>query len=231
MKFYMLTTKVYVKKEVRFLETYEQLSKLINLSFSFEDELGERHTAKGFKHYVFSNLFPAEKGSLIYKEGNLYSFVLKTTDKNLSKKLKKYLPTCETEYFKSIITTVKECQNDYVDQIRVLTPAVATIEGGKAWTNEMSLDVLTESIHKNACSKYKAYYGKPIEDIENFIQCIQLLNHKTFTVPYKGGVLLGNSFIITVKKDEKSQMLANLVLAEGILEKNTIGMGFAVPNK
>lgn len=231
MRFYMLTTKIYTKKEIPFLETYEQLSKLVNLSFSFDDELGQRHTSKGFKHYVFSNLFPIEKGSLVYKEGSLYSFVLKTTDKALAQKMKQYLPKCETAYFKAITSELKSCKNDYIDEIRVLTPAVATIKDGKAWTNEMPLDLLCDAIHKNACSKYKAFYGKPIDDVENFIKCIQLLNHKTFTVPYKGGVLLGNSFILTVKSDKKSQMLANLVLAEGLLEKNTIGMGFTVPNK
>lgn len=231
MKFYMLTTKIYVKKEIRFLETYEQLSKLINLSFRFEDELGKRHTQNGFKHYVFSNLFPVQRGSLVCKEGALYSFVIKTTDKKLAEKMNHYLPTCETEYFKSIVTTLKTCKNDYIDKVRVLTPAIATIDDGKAWTNEMPLDLLVKAIHNNACAKYRAHYGRAIDDTENFIQSIELLNDKTFTVPYKGGVLLGNSFILTVKNDEKSQELANLVLAEGILEKNTIGMGFAVPNK
>jgi len=66
------------------------------------------------------------------------------------------------------------------------------------------------------------------EPDDNFIEFIQQTNFKPIKVVYKNTSLIGNKMIIGVKSDEISQKLAFTILGAGLLEKNSIGMGYCI---
>lgn len=229
MKTYLITTKLYMKKDLHHLEMYEALSKLVNLSFVKDEGLAERHKAAGFKAYVYSMPFPIPKQTGVYKEGKLFQFILKTTDEDFARKMLVYLPQCESHFMKNIVSTMKIVNDSFVSQIRTLTPAVITINS-KSWFKNQPLEDLIMAIHNNAMKKYMQLTGETL-DCKCFIQGIQVLTEKPFAIPYKGGKIMGHHLILDIKGDDSSQKLAQIVLGQGLSEKNSLGMGYVVPLK
>ena len=57
---------------------------------------------------------------------------------------------------------------------------------------------------------------------------IKKINRKPVKIPYKNINILGNKFEVQIKEDPMSQNLAYLILSVGLLEKNTLGLGFCI---
>jgi CRISPR-associated endoribonuclease Cas6 len=94
--------------------------------------------------------------------------------------------------------------------------------------NDNGLLVLRDKIFSNACRKAKVIYKDFEEPEDNFIEGIIQLNKIPISTKYKGATLLGAKVEVTVKGDERSQLLAYTVMGAGMLEKNSIGYGFCI---
>jgi len=208
---------------------YQVISKTINMALSKDEVLKQMHKENFFKGYTFCSPYPVE-ASKVYLSQKIYLFRLRSIDLNFILKIKNLLPKSD-EYFKILSFELYNCKQKYVDKLMTLTPAVSTLYN-RNWTREDGIETLREKIHSNAVRKAKLFsQNKFQEPSENFIQCIIQTNLKPIKIPYKETSLIANKFEIVTKSDPVSQELAQIILGTGVLEKNSIGLGFCIVSK
>jgi len=238
MKYFKLTCTAYLKADIHFNESFETLSKLISFSMCQDDALKKAHNEfKAYTDYCYGGFSPREEGK-IYKKGQIYTFEIRSIDEVFLSKLAILLEQNSNNPHLRIVETTQQYQKSFfITQLYTLTPAIvssAKDAQGKAlyWTMERDGDImkLQTQLHENLLSKYEAFYGEKLQAPINFIQLLELKNHKPQTIklhqnnkPYR---LFGNKFAIVPNEDEISQKLAFLALAIGLGEKSSFGAGF-----
>lgn len=227
MKYYEVMAITYLQEDIHFKESSYRISKYISKAMALDEISLDRHLEKGFKHYVFSGLFPIEKEK-VYKAGRIYIFRLNTLDYEFADLMNKNLSKAEDNYIKVVATQKKICNVSYINQIYTATPAVVTLED-KYWTIGDDIDLLEERMQSNLEKKYKDFYKKNINPIQKFASSMEIMNNKPIYYKYKNISILGNKFRIHINSDEISQELALIAVASGLLEKNSsLGMGFCL---
>lgn len=227
MIYYELVLTAKLAKDISYYSSQAVIAKNINQTMVLDEELRRLHEGKGYKNYVFCNFYPTEK-SKIYQKGNIYLFNLRSPNRQLIFKMKYLLPKACTD-FQVLATEIRTYSPKFITEISNITPAICTLEGGRHWTKENGIDLIMDRMHANAVKKAKGYLGSLFEQPkESFIQYIEQLNEKPIRLSYKQTSLIGNRFTIGVKTDEESQLLARIILGTGVLEKNSIGLGYCV---
>lgn len=233
MRYFELICKAYVKKEIAFESSFELLSKYISFSM-YQNGEGEVHQKEGFKHYVFGGLLPIEPEK-VYKQGNLYSFSIRSLDETLIDMLSQTLrQNFNNENLLVVETHKKIVPQFFIAELYSATPVIVSVENGKYWTMQESGDImqLQKQLHENAEKKYKTFFNEPLHVNQNFIQLIELKNQKPQNIRItKAGKpirFFGNKFRIVPNEDEVSQKLAFVALACGMGEKNSYGAGFCL---
>lgn len=228
MRLWELTIPVIMKRDLNQEDVNEELSKVINNALLQDDKLKEYHELNAYKYYVFSGLYPVYK---VFKLGNMYSFKFRSVDRILTMKIKSLLKITENDLFNVVTISMESKDIDNIRGLYTVTPAIAvfTNEGEKPrhWLkDDYTLDELKLRINSNAIKKYKLWYNDETINDWDFIESIEQVNSKPIALNYKKGKLLTNKFKIKVKNDETSQKLAFMVMAAGLLEKNSLGLGF-----
>lgn len=230
MQLWELTIPILLKKELSMKNMYFELSKVINKTMLLDDKLKEFHKLNTFKMYVFSGLFPVSKQG--YKKGNMYFFKFRTVDRTFALKMKNLLKTVPNELFDVVTLSLESKKQEPLKGLYTLTPSIAvfTPENSKSrhWTKEdFTLEEIITRMNVNAIKKYKAWTGEEVDEDHKFIESVEQLNEKVIVLDYKStGKLLTNKFRIQVKEDKLSQALAFMVMGTGLLEKNSLGLGF-----
>jgi CRISPR-associated endoribonuclease Cas6 len=106
------------------------------------------------------------------------------------------------------------------------------------WSLEKSGDIieLQNQLQENLLKKYEEFFGEKLEANQNFIQLLEVKNHKPQSIYFtttknelqKKVRLIGNKFRIVPNEDEISQKLAFLSLGVGLGEKSSYGGGFMI---
>ena len=227
MIYYELVLTVKLVTETSYLSSQAMISQNINQSMALDEELRGLHERSGYKNYVFCNFYPTEKDK-VYKRDNIYLFNMRSLDLQFLLKLKHLLSKTSSD-FKVLAAEIRTYSPKFIEEISNITPALSTMEGGRYWTKENGIDILMDRMHANAVKKAKDYLGNAfIEPKENFIQSLEQLNHKDIRLAYKKSSLIGSRFTVGVKSDEVSQKLARIILGTGMLEKNSLGLGYCV---
>ncbi len=233
MRYFELTCKAFLKKDIAFEKSFELLSKYISFSMYQEGE-GEVHQKEGFKYYVFGGLLPIEKEK-VYKQGNVYTFSIRSLDETLIDTLKTTLrQNINHEHIQVVETHKKTVSQFFITELYSATPVIVSVGNGKYWTMQESGDImqLQRQLHDNAEKKYKSFFGESLHVSQNFIQLIEIKNKVPQNIPItKDGKAIrffGNKFRIVPNEDEVSQKLAFVALACGIGEKNSYGAGYCV---
>jgi len=225
MQYYKLKVSCVLKRDLHPKNMFKELSNAINKTFLYDESLKKLHEINTFKMYSFDGLYPvAKKG---YKKFELYGFQIKTVDRAFALKMNSLLRKCENNLFNVVGITMETLFTETISELYTVTPAIATIKEGKHWTKEdYSMEILIDRINKNAKKKYFYWFGEEIDEAHNFVKDIKQTNKKVIVLPYKDGILLTNKFKIRVKEDESSQELAGIVFTAGLLEKNSLGLGY-----
>jgi CRISPR-associated endoribonuclease Cas6 len=155
----------------------------------------------------------------------MYAFNLRGLDVNFILKMKRQVMALQQGSIKAVAAEIRQQPYRPITEIHTLTPAVATING-KSWTREDGIGVLMERIHANAVKKHRSFYGELPEPAENFIEVIEQTNDKPIRIRYKNTSLLGCKLNLIIKPDEISQKIAYTIMGSGLLEKNSIGLGY-----
>lgn len=231
MRYFELRCVAYLKKEMAFERSFELLSKYISFCMYQEGE-GEVHQKEGFKYYVFGGLLPIEKEK-VYKQGNLYSFTIRSLDETFIDTLSKTLrQNINNENLLVVEAHKKTISQFFITELYSATPVIVSISNGKYWTMNESGDIvqLQKQLHENAEKKYQGFFGESLHVNQNFIQLIEIKNkvpqNIIITKEGKSIRFFGNKFRIVPNEDEVSQKLAFIVLACGVGEKNSYGAGF-----
>lgn len=228
MLYYEAKISICLKNDIQQELMHQAISKTINSAMLKDEALKQLHKTNSFKGYCFCSPYPVE-ASKIYLAKKVYLFRLRSINLNFILKIKNLLPKSD-EYFKVLAFELYNCRQKYVDKLMTLTPAVSTLYT-RNWVKEDGLEILMANIHNNAVKKAKFFYEKFQEPSENFIQCITQTNKKAIKIPYKETSIIANKFEIIPKSDDVSQELAQTILGCGVLEKNSIGLGFCIVSK
>ncbi|EEM86548.1 CRISPR-associated endoribonuclease Cas6 [Bacillus thuringiensis serovar vazensis] len=227
MNFELIIT-VLLRENVHYEDSLQLIGGFINKTMLQNENLKALHKRKGYKNYVFSNFYPIEKDK-IYKKNRVYVIRLKSLDYRFLKDLKECLPSIKNYALQCLSLELKQLSQKHIVDLYTVTPVVITVDN-KPFLPEDSLDILCNRLQANLEKKYKAFYGEALFT-ESFMQRIEFINRKPIKTNYKGIELLGNKFKITVKGDEKSQLLARVAIGAGIGEKNSaLGCGFCFAN-
>lgn len=230
MEFYELTVTTLLQEDIFYTESNEKIGNLISAAMHLDAELALRHSQRGYKFYIFNNLYPIETDKR-YKAGRAYIFKLRSLDFNFINKIKSLLIKVNNKDFIVLSVAVKMQKMHFIEKLITLTPAVITVDN-RNWIDRDDILLLINRLHGNLEKKYKSFYGKEIDTIQNFIQKIEILNHKPVVNKYKNTKLFGNKLSISVNEDEFSQKLAFVGLGCGIGEKNSsLGMGFCMEGR
>lgn len=233
MNLWQLDIYIILKQDLNIKDMYYKLSQVINRAMLKDDKLRLFHEANTYKMYSFSGLFPAVKGEE-YKKGAMYSFALRSLDKGFIMSMQKYIKETENDLFKVLNIIISAKKQSVITELYTLTPTVATFESEdrslKYWIkNNYSTEEIVDRINRNLLKKYAYWNGKEVDSSFNLIQDIEQVNDKAIAINYKNGKrFLGNKFRLKVKQDKLSQELAFMALASGILEKNSLGLGFCI---
>ena len=226
MKYYNLKIVLLPKYNMKSVETYEKISRLISSSMLKDNDLKELHEKNEYKNYVFCNLYPVEKDG-IYNAGKIYTCDIRFINMQFAMKIKQFLERSNSEDFKIIMSNLEVNTQRKINKLITLTPTIITTEKGDYLINN-DMDFVKKRILANIQKKYKQIYNEKI-DID-FVKHIEQTNNKPIKIPYKNISLLGYKFEIEIKDDPISQNLAYLALSIGLLEKNAEGFGFCKAN-
>lgn len=224
MDYYNINIKGVLKKDLEYKNMFEEISKLVNIALCMDTDLKKLHNTNTFKFYSFDGLAPFEKNG--YKQFKIYNFNIKTADRVFAEKLKCALKDLDNQLL--VITEIRmnTLKVKDIDTVFSVTPTISVIDRGSHWTkNDFSMDIIKENILSNTIKKYNSWFDTDIKT-HDFIEEISLLNKKVIFIPYKKGIFLTNKFKIKVKKDKLSQEIARLIFVIGLLEKNSLGLGY-----
>lgn len=244
MKIFELKCITYLKQDVSFEDSFDSISKFINYSICQKDEYKQKHNQNVFNNYCFGSFFPIEKDKL-YKKGNTYYFTFRTIDEKFAKELSNLLrANINNPYLQIVQVEKRDIKQFFISEIYSVTPVIISLkkENEKShqlfWTLEKSGDIieLQKQLQENLIKKYEEFFGEKLNVSQNFIQLLEIKNHKPQSVCFtttknemqKKIRLIGNKFRIVPNEDEISQKLAFLSLGVGLGEKISYGAGFCV---
>lgn len=231
MKYFELICKAFIKKDIAFQTSFELLSKYISFSM-YQEGMSEIHQKEGFKYYIFGGLLPIEKEK-VYKQGNLYSFTIRSLDETLIDTLATTLrQNINNENLLVVEAHKKAISQYFITELYSATPVIVSVSDGKYWTMNESGDImlLQKQLHDNLAKKYQSFFGEALHVNQNFIQLIEIKNKvpQNILISKEGKSIrfFGNKFRIVPNEDEVSQKLAFVALSCGVGEKNSYGGGF-----
>jgi CRISPR-associated endoribonuclease Cas6 len=244
MKIFELRCIAYLKQDIRFENSFDCISKFINYSICQHDEYLQKHNKNMFNNYCFGGFLPIQEDKL-YKKGNTYNFNLRTIDEKFAIDLGNLLRANINNPFLQIVQVERrDIKPSFISELYSATPVIMSLkkEDKKSpqlfWSLDKSGDIieLQNQLQENLLKKYEAFFGEKLEANQNFIQLLEVKNHKPQSIYFtttkneiqKKVRLIGNKFRIVPNEDEISQKLAFLTLGVGLGEKSSYGGGFMI---
>ena len=219
-----LQVKVYLLKDIKLEDTSQQICKIIDNSLINSEIYDKFHNENKFKNYSFNMLYPLEKDK-VYKKENIYTFIIRTVDNELSEYFMKELKNQYTDEIKVLTLNKKIIPIKHIESIHTITPIVAKFDNGY-WKQHSTIDVLEKRITENLIKKYNDFHNEKIaEDFELFT-AMSIVNKKPISTKYKNISILGDKINFRVADNEKAQEIINFALGTGIGEMNSRGLGF-----
>lgn len=224
MKVFELSIKCYLLNDINQEEALRQIGFCIDLALGKNQKFLEFHNTNFFKNYSFNSFYPLEKDK-VYKEDKLYTFQLRTINKDLAIYLSEELPKCYSKCIKILKIDLKIINQKHIDKIYSITPAVMKNDFGY-WKGKMTLDQYAERVKVNLIKKYNYFMNEKIDEEFPLFTAIELKNKNPISMKYKDKKILGDKISLKVADDELSQKIAYMALGTGILELNARGAGF-----
>lgn len=217
-------------KDVTFDEVQSDIAEQINQGMLLDEELKIFHHQRGFKQYCFSSPYPLEQDK-IYRKGRIYCFNLRTMHLTFAMRIRQYLPKTNG-VAKVISSELRNYSFKHINQLITLTPIVSTLEN-RSWLHNDGIALLSERIHLNAYKKCRSLDESFEAPEEFFFDRIEILNKIPIKIKYKSKntIFLGHKIKLDVKPQPWAQQMANIVLASGVLEKNSLGMGYCLARR
>ncbi len=235
MDYFLIKVTVRVKKQIGRQYMHYALSSDIHGAMKKDTHLQLIHELPTFPFYTFSGLYPVDDSvkRFGYQEGRTFSFDMRCLEQETASRFRRAFINYEGERIEVINVVATPMASEPIRELYTLTPVIAvfTEQGEKPrhWTKDThTLEQLVERIHHNTKRKYETYMQESMTDLHPFIKEIKQLSPIISHVYKNGGKLLTNKFQLTVHSDPISQRLATFVLGAGLLEKNSLGLGYCL---
>lgn len=221
---FQLNVKCYLNNNIEEKDVLNQIRFCIDLTLGKNKEYLEFHKKKCFKNYCFNGFYPLENDK-VYKEDNIYTFQIRTVDKNLAMYLSEELPKVFSDCIKVLRVEVKIISKKHLNKIYSLTPCLIKSEFGY-WKDNITIDEYAEKLKINLIKKYNYFMNEKIDEEFPLFTSIEFKNKKPINIKYKSINLLGDKISLNIADDELSQKIAWFAIGGGILENNSSGLGF-----
>ncbi|MFJ5769456.1 CRISPR-associated endoribonuclease Cas6 [Psychrobacillus sp. NPDC093180] len=224
MKIFEIRLKVYLLKNVPGENSAEEISKLIDQSLFMNEQTKEMHEKREYAPYTFNSFFPIEKSNL-YKEGNIYTIIIRTISEEFKNHCENYLSNCYTETLKALSVEARIFREGLIEKVYSISPALIKTDSGY-WRNQLTLQDFERLLKENLYKKYKHFYQQEIDESVELYTHLQFDNRIPVAINYKGKKLLGDKVTIQVASNEVAQTLFFMALGVGILNNNARGSGY-----
>ncbi|WP_042274356.1 CRISPR-associated endoribonuclease Cas6 [[Clostridium] dakarense] len=219
-----LQVKVFLLKDINLENTSQEICKIIDNALTKSEIYTKFHNENKFKNYSFNMLYPLEKDK-VYKKENIYTFIIRTVDNNLSEYFMKELKNQYTDEIKVLTVSKKIIPIKHIESIHTITPIVSKFDKGY-WKQHSTIDVLEKRITENLIKKYNNFYDEKIDEDFELFTAMSIVNKKPISTKYKDISLLGDKINFRVADNEKAQEIINFALGVGVGEMNSRGLGF-----
>ena len=232
MKNYEIKITLLLKKDIALVDVQEFLSTNINRAMLEESTLKNIHVVNAYKPYCIGTLYPFDLENKMYHKNQMYMLTIRSIDRDFLNRLQNVLKNSRKLDFNVVAIEFLTRDYGYVESAFTLTPAIISIKDEEKkyiryWTKEEgSLDFVKKRIKDNLEKKYEQFFNEKIVAPDDFILMLSIQNKKAIVYNYKGVKLWTNKFKMVFAPDEVSQKLASLAFGVGILEKNSLGLGF-----
>ena len=225
MKVFELSSKVYLTEQVHAHEMMGKIATLIDNTLCMTEEYLRFHQENFYKGYTFDGFYKVEQDGL-YKEGNIYTFRIRTIDEKLAVYLKEKLTNNYTKEIKVLTVAKKLVPKKHIEKIFSITPVIIKSDRGY-WKTHMNIEEYERRIRENLIKSYNFFTGNKVDENFEMFNHIRFDNQKPVAVQYKDDVsLLGDKITVFVSQNDVAQTLAYLSLGIGMGENNSRGCGF-----
>ena len=219
-----MDVKVYLSKNINSNESNGSICELIDGTLAKDNKYLDLHKDTKFKNYCFNNFYPMEE-DYIYKEGKIYTFKIRSIDKDLVRYLEKNMKNAYTDEIKVLSITSRVVPKKHIDKVFSITPLIFKFEDGY-WRNSHSVRDIEDRIIGNLKKKYKQYSGIDLPAYIDIFNVMKLKNKKPLPTKYKDVCLLGDKIEFKVSNNPTAQELLYFSLGVGLGEMNSRGFGF-----
>ncbi|SHK79606.1 CRISPR-associated endoribonuclease Cas6 [Clostridium cavendishii DSM 21758] len=219
-----LKIKIYLLKDINSINCNTLIAMLIDKCLAKDEYYSIYHKENKYKNYCFNLLYPLEV-SKVYKEGGIYTFIIRTVDKNLAEFLVKNLVNEYTDNIKVLTITKTVIPKKIITDIYSITPIIIKTDNGY-WKNNISLDEFEERLKINLIKKWNSFHDTKINEDFELFKTIRFNNKKPVATNYKDIKLLGDKLNISISENDLSQELIYFALGTGLGELGARGFGF-----
>lgn len=212
-------------KDIPYQQAGEEIAKLIDYSFMKNESLKQIHKEQVYMPYTMNSLYPLEQDG-IYKEGKIYSFIIRTLSSAFEEHFVKVLCHTYTDKLKALSTQAYKCSRKLIDRIYSITPAILKIPDVGYWRDQISVDEFERIFKGILHKKYQYFYNEKLDEGVELYRLLKFDNKKPIAVKFKNITLLGDKVTIHVAENEIAQKLFFMALAVGIIHNGARGSGF-----
>lgn len=224
MQVYELRLKVYLLEDIKLVQAQEKILKLIDNTLGKNEETLEFHNKNIFKNYCFNSFYPLEKDA-IYKEGKIYTVIIRTFDKMLAVYFNNKIPFAYTPAIKALKADMKVIPIKNIKRIYSITPLVIKNDEGY-WRSLFEISEFERRIKENLIKKYNNICNTKIDEDFQLYSSMEIKNNTPVSMEYKNRKLLGDKISLEICENEEAQKLAYMALGSGMGEMNARGFGF-----
>ena len=222
---YEITTKVALLKEIEIKQLRRNLVYFIDSILVKDDVYKEFHGENKLKGYTLDLLYPMEKNR-VYKKDKVYSFRVRTLNKDLAEYLSKNSIQHITNEFIGIQSIVKIIPRKPLKTLYTMTPVIVKTQEHCYWRECFSPEEYEEQLKKNLWKKYRNFTGKEPDESLPIWDSLVFKNQGVIPFPYKNITLPGDKLELFISNNEQAQEIAYMILATGLGELNNRGAGF-----
>lgn len=225
MNVYEVYFKVYLLKNIGLKDVQREIYRIIDITLGKTEDTLRFHNKNEYKNYCFNSFYPIERDG-VYKEGRIYTIVIRTIDKSLFTYLNKNLPLAYTPKLRGLKTEIKIInKNKIISKLYSITSLVIKNDDGY-WKNIISEQEFTKRLRENLIKKYNSFTKQEINEDFKFIKLLEFNNKKPISNYYKGRNILGDKITIEIEENEQAQNIAYMALGTGMGEMNARGLGY-----
>ncbi len=224
MKVYEIKVKSYLLKDIDLNNIQNEICNIIDKALSRDDKWLEFHKKNIYKNYCFDAMYPIEKDK-VYKCGNIYTFTIRTINKELADYFNTVLANEYNDLIKCLTTEIRILPKKIIEKIYSLTPVIIKNDSGY-WRENLSLEDFEKRLKENLIKKYNYINNTKIDEDFDLYLSIEFKNKKPYAVNYKNIKLLGDKISINISDNKIAQDLAYMALGTGLCEFNSRGGGF-----